>query len=315
MGFECTKITPLKFSGLELQRQITDVEFQPTQENPPLNIKESLSYEEVEQKINSLTGFKSYHTFLVKLNREKKRIKGMYFQNDRGCILYSLINEGWVDENYIPDSMKYYKNHTYAQDEKNHKNYLIRVLSLLDLAQLWINLGGESPYKEKETQKEIKFEKIKEDVYNLLKKYAFSEEKNVDDVIPAFNIVKNHERFATIIGTIRIKPLLLSECDFHKNIEKLNLKTAIDSGFIKENEVIFCLNHFIAFNKIIEEDSKKIYIFTDSLPIFFKKLKKEGGENCLIDEANGIIKASENSGILNIEETPEKRVGILKLLF
>ena len=93
------------------------------------------------------------------------------------------------------------------------------------------------------------------------------------------------------------------------------LKNAIDNGFIKENEVVFCLNHFIAFNRIIEEDSKKIYVFTDSLPIFYKKLKKEGGENCQIDENTGIIKASENSGILNIEESSEKRIGILKLLF
>lgn len=276
---------------------------------------EQIAMTEIENKLYSIAELTPYKAYKVDFREKPIKPDGVYFQYNNGCILLSLINLGYLDENDIPSSMKYYKNHTYAQDEKNHKNYLIRVLSLLDLAQLWINLGGESPYKEKETQKEIKFEKIKEDVYNLLKKYAFSEEKNVDDVIPAFNIVKNHERFATIIGTIRIKPLLLSECDFHKNIEKLNLKTAIDSGFIKENEVIFCLNHFIAFNKIIEEDSKKIYIFTDSLPIFFKKLKKEGGENCLIDEANGIIKASENSGILNIEETSEKRVGILKLLF
>ena len=185
----------------------------------------------------------------------------------------------------------------------------------MDLAQLWINLGGESPYKEKETQKEIKFEKIKEDVYNILKKYVLSEEKKLEDVIPAFNIVKNHERFATIIGNISIKPVPLNECEFNKDLEKLNLKSAIDKGFIKENEVIFCLNHFIAFNKIIEEDSKKVYVFTDSLPIFYKKIKKEGGENCIIDEDNGIIKASENSGLINIELTDEKRVGILKLLF
>ena len=271
--------------------------------------------EELETKLYEIAQLTPYKAYKVEFRDKPIKPDGVYFQYNNGCVLFSLINLGWLNEDDIPSSMKHYKNHTYAQDEKNHKDYLIRVLSLLDLAQLWINLGGESPYKEKESQKEIPFEKIKEDVLNLLKDYAFKEEKTVEDVMPAFNIVKNHERFATIIGKIKIQSFLLSECEFSKNIEKLNLKCAIDNGFIKENEVIFCMNHYIAFNKIIEEDSKKYYIFTDSLPIFYKKIKSEGGENCLIDENTGIIKASENSGLINIEESPEKRVGILKLLF
>ena len=271
--------------------------------------------EELETKLYSIAELTPYKAYKVEFRENPVKPDGVYFQYNNGCVLYSLINLGYLDENDIPSSMKHYKNHTYAQDEKTHKDYLIRILSLLDLAQLWINLGGVSPYKEKETQKEIKFDKIKEDVYNLLKNYAFSDDKKIEDVMPAFNIVKNHERFATIIGNIKIKSLLLSECEFSKNLEKLNLKNAIDNGFIKENEVIFCLNHYIAFNQIIEEDSKKMYVFTDSCPIFYKKIKSEGGRNCLIDENSGIIKASENSGLINIEETPEKRVGILQLLF
>lgn len=276
---------------------------------------EEISNEELESKLYSIAELTPYKAYKVEFRKEPIKPDGVYFQYNNGCVLYSLINLGYLNEDDIPSSIKHYKNHTYAKDEKTHKDFLIRVLSLLDLAQLWINLGGESPYKEKETQKEIKYEKIKEDVYNILKKYVLSEEKKLEDVIPAFNIVKNHERFATIIGNISIKPVPLNECEFIKDLEKLNLKTAIDKGFIKENEVIFCLNHFIAFNKIIEEDSKKVYVFTDSLPIFYKKIKKEGGENCIIDEDNGIIKASENSGLINIELTDEKRIGILKLLF
>lgn len=276
---------------------------------------EEISNEELESKLYSIAELTPYKAYKVEFRKEPIKPDGVYFQYNNGCVLYSLINLGYLNEDDIPSSIKHYKNHTYAKDEKTHKDFLIRVLSLLDLAQLWINLGGESPYKEKETQKEIKYEKIKEDVYNILKKYVLSEEKKLEDVIPAFNIVKNHERFATIIGNISIKPVPLNECEFSKDLEKLNLKTAIDKGFIKENEVIFCLNHFIAFNKIIEEDSKKVYVFTDSLPIFYKKIKKEGGENCIIDEDNGIIKASENSGLINIELTDEKRIGILKLLF
>ena len=271
--------------------------------------------QEIEKKLYSIAELTPYKAYKVEFREKPIKPDGVYFQYNNGCVLYSLINLGWLDESHIPSSMKYYKNHTYSQDGKSHKDYLIRVLSLLDLAQLWINLGGNSPYLEKETQKEIKIEKMKEDVYNLLENYILSENKKAEDVIPAFNLVKNHERFATIIGKIKIQPLLLSECDFNKNLQKLNLKSAIDNGFIKENEVVFCLNHFIAFNRIIEEDSKKIYVFTDSLPIFYKNLKKEGGENCQIDENAGIIKALENSGILNIEESSEKRVGILKLLF
>lgn len=276
---------------------------------------EEISNEELESKLYSIAELTPYKAYKVEFRKEPIKPDGVYFQYNNGCVLYSLINLGYLNEDDIPSSIKHYKNHSYAKDEKTHKDFLIRVLSLLDLAQLWINLGGESPYKEKETQKEIKFEKIKEDVYNILKKYVLSEEKKLEDVIPAFNIVKNHERFATIIGNISIKPVPLNECEFNKDLEKLNLKSAIDKGFIKENEIIFCLNHFIAFNKIIEEDSKKVYVFTDSLPIFYKKIKKEGGENCIIDEDNGIIKASENSGLINIELTDEKRVGILKLLF
>ena len=270
---------------------------------------------EIENKLYSIAELTPYKAYKVEFRKNPVKPDGVYFQYNNGCVLYSLINLGYLDENDIPSSMKHYKNHTYAQDGKTHKDYLIRVLSLLDLGQLWINLGGESPYKEKETQKEIKLEKIKEDVFNLLKNYSESDDKKVEDVIQAFNLVKNHERFATIIGKVKIKSILLSECDFSKDIEKLNLKNAIDKGFIKEDSVIFCLNHFIAFNKVIEEDSKKYYTFTDSLPIFYKKLKKEGGENCLIDELKGTIKASENSGLINIEQTEEKRVGILKLLF
>lgn len=276
---------------------------------------EQSTNKEIEKILYSIAELTPYKAYKVEFRENPIKPDGVYFQYNNGCVLYSLINLGWLDESHIPSSMKYYKNHTYAQDGKSHKDYLIRVLSLLHLAQLWINLGGDSPYKEKETQNEIKLEKMKDDVYNLLKNYALSDDKKTEDVISTFNLVKNHERFATIIGNIKIQPLLLSECDFNGNIQKLNLKSAIDNGFIKEDEVVFCLNHFIAFNKIIEEDSKKIYMFTDSLPIFYKKIKKEGGENCLIDENTGIIKASENSGILNIEESSEKRIGILKLLF
>ena len=93
--------------------------------------KDLLSFDQICSRIEDITGFTSYNSFKVKLNQVKKKIKGMYFQFDRGCILYALINEGWVDEKYIPDSMKYYKNHTYSQDTRNFKYSLLIIIRVV----------------------------------------------------------------------------------------------------------------------------------------------------------------------------------------
>ena len=65
---------------------------------------------------------------------------------------------------------------------------------------------------------------------------------------------------------------------------------------------------------LLEKDS---IIFDNSNKDVIKLIKPEviKLKNCLIDELKGTIKASENSGLINIEQTEEKRVGILKLLF
>ena len=270
---------------------------------------------EIEQKLYSFAKLTPYKSYKVSFRKMPLKPNGVYFQYNYGCTLYSLINIGWIDENDIPSSIKFYKNHSYTQDEKTHKGFLIRILSLLDLAQLWVNLGGDSPYKEKDTKKEIKIEKLKEDIYKLLENYILKNNKEIEDVMPAYNIVKKQERFVDIIGNIKIKPMLLSQCEYSNNIQTLNLKNAIDNGFIKENDIVCCLNHYTVFNGIIEEDSKKYYIFIDSFPIYYTRIEKEGGEGCIIDEYKGIIKADENSKLLNIVESKEKRIGILKLLF
>ena len=133
--------------------------------------------------------------------------------------------------------------------------------------------------------------------------------------MPAYNIVKKQERFTGCIGKIKIKPLLLSECEFGNKIGKLNLKNSIDNEYIKENDVVCCLNHYTIFKGIVEENFKKIYIFIDSFPIYYRKIEKEGGIGCLIDEDNVIIKADENSNLVNFVESTENKIGILKLLF
>ena len=124
-----------------------------------------------------------------------------------------------------------------------------------------------------------------------------------------------YERFMTVIGKMPVKPTYLKDCDFHEQLDKLNLKSAIDKGFIKENESVFCLNHFIAYNGIISENSKKYYTFIDSMSNVYKVKKWESMEGCKIFYDDGIIHAPEDSTLLNLEETNEKSVGILKLLF
>jgi hypothetical protein len=86
----------------------------------------------------------------------------------------------------------------------------------------------------------------------------------------------------TVIGDIPIKLIYLKDCEYSQNLEKLNLKCEFDKGFIKENDDVFCLNHFIAYNGIITDNSKKYYIFHDSLTNAYKVKKWESIEGCKI---------------------------------
>ena len=119
----------------------------------------------------------------------------------------------------------------------------------------------------------------------------------------------------TIIGNIPIKPIYLKDYEFSKNLSKLNLKSAIDKGYIKENESVFCLNHFIVYKGIINENSKKYYVFHDSMTNVYKVKMWESMKDSKIFYDDGIIHSPEDSTLLNLEETDEKTVGILKPLF
>ena len=266
-----------------------------------------------EEKLYKMVGFQPYKSYKVEFSKTIKKPDGIYFQYNNGCVLYSLINIGYLDEKHIPDSMKFYKNHNYSQDEKTYKATLIKILSLIDLAQLWINLGGIVPYKE--NGKEISLEGVKNKVFDIIKKSIDKEDKKLEDIKPALKIVGNNERFMTIIGNIPIKPIYLKDCEYSKDLDKLNLKSAIDKGYIKENDAVFCLNHFIVYKGIIIEDSKKYYVFHDSMTNVYKIKKWESMEGSKIFYDNGIIHSPEDSALLNLEETNEKTVGILKPLF
>ena len=272
--------------------------------------QEKLTFEE---RLYKSVGFNPYKAYKVEFNKTINKPDGIYFQYNNGCILYSLINIGYLGEKHIPDSIKYYKNHNYSQDEKTYEAILIRILSLIDLAQLWINLGGIVPYKE--NGKEISLGEVKNKVFNIIKKSIDKEDKKLDDIKPALKIVGNHEKFSTIIGNVPVKPIHLKDCEFSKDLEKLNLKSAIDKGYIKENESIFCLNHFIVYRGIINKDSKKYYVFNDSMSNVYKIKKWESMEGSTIFYDKGIIHSPDDSELLNLEDTNEKNVGILKLLF
>ena len=266
-----------------------------------------------EERLYKMAGFIPYKPYKVEFSKTKKNPDGIYFQYNNGCVLYSIINIGYLDDKDIPSSMKYYKNHNYSQDEKTYLATLRRILSLIDLAQLWINLGGLVPYKE--NGKEISLELVKEKVFDIIKKTIDKENKTLDDIKPALKIVGNNERFMTIIGNIPIKPIYLKDCDFRQNLEKLNLKSAIDKGFIKEDEPVFCLNHFIVYKGIVNKNGKKYYLFHDSMTNVYKVKMWESMKDSEISFDEGIVLAPENSTLLNLEETDEKTVGILKLLF
>ena len=127
-----------------------------------ISLKE-LSFEE---RLYKIAGFSPYKAYKVEFSKTKKKPDGIYFQYNNGCILYSIINIGYLDDKDIPSSMKYYKNHNYSKDDKaKYEDILKRILSLIDLAQLWINIGGIVPYKEK--GKEIALEEIKNRVFDI----------------------------------------------------------------------------------------------------------------------------------------------------
>ena len=266
-----------------------------------------------EERLYKMVGFEPYKSYKVEFRKTYKQPDGIYFQYNNGCVLYSLMNIGYLDDKHIPSSMKYYKNHNYSQDEKTYEATLKRILSLIDLAQLWMNLGGIVPYKV--DGKEVSLEEIKNKVFNIIKGSIDKKDKKLEDIKPALKIVGNNERFMTIIGNIPIKPILLKDCEFSKNLDKLNLKSAIEKGYIKENDPVFSLNHFIVYKGIINEDSKKYYVFHDSMTNVYKIKMWENMKDSKIFFDDGIIHSPENSTLLNLEETDEKTVGILKPLF
>ena len=225
----------------------------------------------------------------------------MYFQYDKGCILYALINEGWVDENNIPDSIKFYKNHTYAQDERTNDFLIRKIVSIVELAQLWINLGGYSPYFE------IDFEEAKRRIYTVIGYYFINNEQS--ELKKALKMSLQNVHYYSLIGNINVKYFLLRE----KINNNPTLKNAIDHNLIIKGDILVTGNHFIIFNGIVDEDSKKAYSFIDSLSFIYKK-DDQLHANCKIYGNEGIVNAFENSPLINTEDTDQLKIGKLEIL-
>ena len=216
-------------------------------------------YQEVEEQIIKMTGFKPYGPMKIKLNEKQKPIDGTYYQFNKGCICYTLINNGWIDEEFIPDSMKYYKNHNYREDKRNDQDFLRRIMSIIDLSQLWVNIGGKCPFVE------IDLEEVRKRCYLVLKDYFDKPTTGIMQSVGA--MTRQNKDYVDLIGDINVK--------FFSLREKLNnnpcIKNAIDSGIIKKRDIIKCGRHCFIFDEVFEEDSKKNTLFMIHYHIFSRR--------------------------------------------
>ena len=263
-------------------------------------------YELVQNKIREMTGFKPYNQMKIDLNKIQKEIKGTYFQYNKGCIIYALINNGWIDEQYIPDSMKFYKDHNHWEDQKNDTDFLRKCMSVIDLAQLWVNIGGDCPYLE------IDLNEVRKRIYLVLKDYF--DTPSTDIMKKVASMTFQTKDYYELIGKINIKYTPLME------LIKDNpcIKKGIDENIIKKRDMIKFGRHCFIYDETFEEDGKQIYSFQDSLSYFHRgRLNRRPNpnyENCECDGKKGFVFASEDSPLINVKNTEEFEIGILSVI-
>lgn len=267
---------------------------------------------EVERKIKEKTGFETYKAKELYLNKDKHKIEGTYIQYNRGCILYALLNNGYVDENDVPDSMKYYKDHSHKEEENNAENLLKRTMSILDLAQLWMNIGGESAYLE------IDFEEAKLRIYSYLNEYFNDIETQSDKekklfMEKVFAMTWQTKDYFELLGNLKqnIKNTPFSEIPKIK--DNPSIKNAIEKNIIKERDIIKYGRHCFIFDKVIEKNSVKKYVFQDSLAYFRESSKDKNYNNCDFS-IKGYISANEDSIFLNLKDTKQLEIGIVDII-
>lgn len=263
-------------------------------------------YEFVQNKITEMTGFKPYNQMKIDLNKIQKEIKGTYFQYNKGCIIYALINNGWIDEQYIPDSMKFYKDHNHWEDQKNDTDFLRKCMSVIDLAQLWVNIGGDCPYLE------IDLNEVRKRIYLVLKDYFDTPSTEIMKKVASMTF--QTKDYYELIGKINIKYTPLME------LIKDNpcIKKGIDENIIKKRDMIKFGRHCFIYDETFEEDGKQIYSFQDSLSYFHRgRLNRRPNPNyekCECDGKKGFVFASEDSPLINVKNTEEFEIGILSVI-
>ena len=266
---------------------------------------------EIEKKVEKETGFKPYGEMTITLNKNRSKIKGTYFQYNKGCILYALINNGYIDEKFIPDSLKYYIDRSHKEDAINDTNLLRKTISLIDLAQLWMNIGGECPYLE------ISLKEARERIYFALKRYFDyvepNNEKEKTNLMKKINSMTWQSKdYFELLGKVKIEYTPLTK------ISELNdnpcIKNAIDKNFIKKRDIIKYGRHCFIFDDLIEVDSKRQYSFQDSLAYFRRDDKKEKNYNNCDFSKKGFIFAEDDSKFININDSKEKEIGIVKII-
>ena len=168
--------------------------------------------------------------------------------------------------------MKYYKDHNHQEDKINKSNILRRSMSIIDLAQLWMNLGGDCPFLE------IDLQEVKNKIFLVLQEYFQNLNDNLKKKI-ALMTWQNQDYFE-LIGKINVKYIPFREkLDINPYI-----KNAINQNIIKNDDLIKFSRHFINFEKIIEEGDRKIYSFQDSFSYFYKKRPTPNHNNCECDK-------------------------------
>ena len=269
---------------------------------------------EVEEKIKEATGFEPYGPKEIKLKKNRHKIEGTYIQYNRGCILYAILNNGYIDEKFIPDSMKCYKDHHHKEEANNAQNLLKRAMSVIDLAQLWMNIGGECPYLE------IDFEEAKKRIYSFLNEYfdnkgPKTEEMEKDDKIfmeKVFAMTWQSKDYFELLGKLEkyIKKTRFNEISEIK--DNACIKNAIDKNYIKERDIIKYGRHCFIFDKILEKEGNKKYFFQDSLAYFRQSIKDKNYNNCDF-AVKGYILANEDSKFINLEDSEELEIGLVEI--
>ncbi len=150
--------------------------------------------------------------------------------------------------------------------------------------------------------------KLKEEYLELLD--IILKTINSKDLKITYMVCQNINYFS-LSGNFNVKHFLLRE----KINNNPNLKTAIDQNIIKQGDIVLTETHFIVFNGIVEEDSKKAYSFIDSLCFYYKLWKDDKlHNNCKIHEKEGIVNAFENSPLINTLDSDELKIGKLEII-